>query len=298
MHSSSCFVAVIDLQLVNKLKSDLEEQGFVLEKSEHTFFRAKKEGISCILYKSGKLTVQGKKKDSFILYYLEPEILRDFSYGYPTTSLDCTPRIGVDEAGKGDVFGPLCICALYADEKKIEKLAKIGVKDSKKFSDKKIFELAKEIKTLCPHHLLSLFPSTYNSLYLKFQNLNLLLSWGHATALSHLIDRVQCRKVVIDQFGPKRLLEEATEKKKLDIDLVQKYRGEEDIVVAAASILARDAFVSGIHALGVKYELSLPKGASSQVKNAIRSFCRNHSTNALGQVAKLHFKTIRECTEP
>ena len=55
-------------------------------------------------------------------------------------------HIGTDESGKGDFFGPLVIAGVMADEKIAEKFIKLGIKDSKKLTDKKMLVLAEEIK--------------------------------------------------------------------------------------------------------------------------------------------------------
>src|SRR5580693_626798 len=106
------FVATIDLALADKLREDLVGQGFELTKPPYTLFSAQKTGVSCTLYTSGKLTVQGKGKDEFIAFYLEPEILKKLAYTHPELGVDMTARIGIDEAGKGDFFGPLCIAGV------------------------------------------------------------------------------------------------------------------------------------------------------------------------------------------
>ena len=114
MAKTSCFTANIPLELADKIKQDLIQQGFEIQKPPYTLFSAKKKGISCTLYESGKLTVQGKERGPFIEFYLEPEILKEFRFSHPEAHVDQTPHIGMDEAGKGDFFGPLCISALYS----------------------------------------------------------------------------------------------------------------------------------------------------------------------------------------
>src|SRR5207249_4523347 len=109
---------------------DLTEQGFEFSSPPYTHFSAKKMGISCTLYTSLKLTVQGKEMRPFIEFYLEPEILKKFDFTYQGSAVehDKTGRIGVDEAGKGDFFGPLCVAAVFATGDMVQKLAQIGVK--------------------------------------------------------------------------------------------------------------------------------------------------------------------------
>src|SRR5580704_19036562 len=102
MLKPATFTAKIDLKLAEKLKLDLENQGFLLSQPPYTVFSAKKKGVSCTLYESGTLTVQGKEMDSFIEFYLEPEILQEFRYSHPEVHLNVKSHIGMDEAGKGD----------------------------------------------------------------------------------------------------------------------------------------------------------------------------------------------------
>ena len=111
------FSTKIDVRLKDKLKKDLENKGFSFTTLPYTIFSAKRDKIVVTLYKSGSLTVQGKDKDEFIEFYLEPEILKTFEYTNPHLKIDKTPRIGVDESGKGDFFGPLCVCSLFATKK-------------------------------------------------------------------------------------------------------------------------------------------------------------------------------------
>lgn len=281
----------IDLTLKEKLKADLLDQGFELFTPPHSYFSAKRSGIVLCLYKSGKLTVQGKNKNEFITYYLEPEILKDFSYNYPNLHVDFTERIGVDEAGKGDFFGPLCIGALYATKKCIQTLMTLGVKDSKSMSDSVIGKIAKEIKKNCTYHCVNIYPEKYNQLYKGFLNINALLAWGHATAIDALVQSTHCQFVTIDQFAGEHYVEKAVRQKGLHIELQQQHKGESDIVIAGASILARDAFLQGLNQLSERYHFDFPKGASQKVIEAGKIFVEKFGEKNLIQVCKEHFKT-------
>ena len=287
----SAFVTKIDLTLSEKMKNDLLDQGFELSTPQYTLFSGKKKGVSVTLYTSGKLMVQGKEKDEFIQFYLEPEILKELSYSHPETLVDMTPRIGIDEAGKGDFFGPLCIAGVYASEENIQKLIDMGVRDSKRMNDKKIIALASQIRSLVPHSIVRLYPEKYNELYSKFKNLNSLLAWGHATAIEELVQSTHCHNVIIDQFASEHVVINALKRKHLDVNLTQRHYGEEDPIVAAASLLARSAFVQGIESLEKMVDSPLPKGASSQVIQAGKKVVAKHGEGILVKVGKLHFKT-------
>jgi len=294
MAGVNTFVAAIDISLAAKLREDLAAQGFEFTSPPYTLFSAQKKGISCTLYTSGKLTVQGKDKDDFIAFYLEPEILQSLTYSYPEIGIDMKARIGSDEAGKGDFFGPLCVAAVFADEEKIKQLIQLGVRDSKQMSDGPIVEMAKKIKAAVPHSIVRISPKKYNELYAAFHNLNRLLAWGHAAAIGELIEKTSCTNVLVDQFASQPLVAQALKRKNIDANVVQRTKAEEDPVVAAASILARAAFVEGIARLEEEFGHPLPKGASDKVIKAGKSFVQKLGRERLGSVGKLHFKTADE----
>lgn len=288
------FTAKINLELAPKLKTDLTDQGFTLSQPPYTLFQAQKKGVTCTLYESGKLVVQGKEMDAFIEFYLEPEILQEFRYSHPEAHLDIVPHIGLDEAGKGDFFGPLCIGAVYADAEGIKKLLQIGVKDSKKLSDDTILKIAAKIRAEYVHVSIRLFPLKYNELYARFKNLNRMLAWAHTAALKDLSEKTQCKRAIIDQFAKEGVMEAALRQKHQEVHLEQRVGGESDLVVAAASILARADFVKGIEQLSEEIGHPLPKGASKAVFNAGLSLVRKYGPDILNKVAKVHFKTKDE----
>ena len=75
------------------------------------------------------------------------------------------------------------------------------------------------------------------------------------------------------------------------VKLIQKPRAEEEIAVAAASIIARAEFLHRLQDLRTRYGVTFPKGASDLVITAGREFIRKHGAESLSQVAKLHFRT-------
>lgn len=200
--------------------------------------------------------------------------------------------IGVDESGKGDYFGPLVIAAVCVEPETAQMLRGGGIRDSKTLSDKKITELARDIQGLCRTTVIAIGPPKYNELYAKLNNLNKLLGWGHARAIENLLE-AGCPAVMAlsDQFGDERFIKNALLDKGRLIRLEQRHRAEEDVAVAAASILARAEFVRRLEKLSEEAGLTLPKGASALVDGAARRLVNERGAAALGAYAKLHFKT-------
>jgi ribonuclease HIII len=210
------------------------------------------------------------------------------------------PSIGTDESGKGDFFGPLVCAGVYVDEGRAVTLQQMGVRDSKRLSDRRCRELADQIKVICREHysVVEITPSRYNDLYEQFRregkNLNTLLAWAHARVLENLLSRVACGRAITDQFADPRFVQSKLQQRGKTIDLIQMPRAEVHVAVAAASVLARSRFLERLEALSTQFGMVLPKGASSAVVLAGRAFVKRHSAGTLRQVAKLHFKTTTE----
>ena len=200
-------------------------------------------------------------------------------------------QIGIDESGKGDYFGPLVIAGVYVPHAQEAHLKALGVRDSKTLSDAKATALAVQIRAQCPHAVVAIGPERYNALQTSMKNLNRMLAWGHARALENLLEKVDCHRVVADQFGDERFLNNALMSKGRTVTLIQKPRAEEEVAVAAASILARAEFLRRLQELGTRYGVTLPKGASDAVIQAAKKFVEKYGRNELRQVAKLHFRT-------
>jgi ribonuclease HIII len=137
----------------------------------------------------------------------------------------------------------------------------------------------------------------YNRLYSKMRSVNTLLAWGHARVIENLMGlRYRMNpapvKAISDQFAAsKSVIEKALMTAGREITLVQRHKAEEDLAVAAASILARDGFVKGLAKLEKDFSLKLPKGASAAVDAAAKQFVAERGAENLGKISKLHFRT-------
>lgn len=198
--------------------------------------------------------------------------------------------IGIDEAGKGDYFGPLVIAACFSNEKIDIEFGKIGLRESKNISDSRAFTLENIIKRISPFEIVAIGPEKYNELHKKMRNLNRLLAWGHSRALENLLAKTNPLEVIADQFGDKRLIENALMNKGRSVNLTQRHKAEAVPAVAAASVLARAEFLRRLDGLSKQYGVKLHKGAGPPTDEAGRRFIEIRGREALAKVAKIHFK--------
>lgn len=208
------------------------------------------------------------------------------------TKLKDYDLIGVDESGKGDLFGPLVIASVYVDYESYKKLYNLGVKDSKTIDDVKILKLSKLIKSICEYSVVKIRNDKYNELYDKIKNLNKLLAWGHARAIENLLNKVDCDTVLSDKFGKEELIKNRLMEKGQNINLHQQTKAESNLAVAAASIIARAEFVKELDNINKEYNIRFPKGISHITIERGKEFVKKYGKEELFKVAKLHFKTI------
>jgi ribonuclease HIII len=284
-----------------KLRALLEELGFEFSPKEWTIFFGQKNKLSVGVYEKGpKVLVQGRGVEEFVQFELEPKILGEAKLGYEEVHSPemFEPHFGVDESGKGDFFGPLVISGAYVDRLTARKFLDAGVVDSKRIgSDARIRALADTIRksSLGLVETVLIGPAKYNELYEKFGNLNRLLGWGHARVIENLLEKKPaCSRSLSDQFADARVINSSLLKHGRKIVIEQHPRAESDIAVAAASVMAREAFINWLERKSKELGLRLERGVSPSVKEAARKLVEMNGPDALREVAKVHFRTAHE----
>ncbi len=283
-----------------RLRGILRERGFVFSEKPYTLYAASKDKLSVAVYEKGpKVLLQGRGLEDFITFVMEPDILGEARLGYEEVHdpAQFEPHFGIDESGKGDLFGPLVVAGVYVDADLARHLRDAGIRDSKGIgTDKKIRELAEVIrKSGAPHERIVIAPEKYNQLYAKIGNLNRLLAWGHARIIENLCARVpSCPRALSDKFADARVLQKALMEEGRRITLDQRTKAESDYAVAAASILAREGFIDWLDRHGNELGIPLSKGVSAKVKDSAAKIVTTYGAAMLSKVAKMHFKTASE----
>jgi ribonuclease HIII len=278
-----------------ELARRLEAAGARLEGAPHARFRARGTGFIATLYSSGKLVVQGDRPETFVEQFLgeagEALVARESARpALASSRFECIALVGSDECGKGDYFGPLVVAAVRLAAGQAAELRRGGIVDSKLVSDANVARLGPALRSRFEHAIEALEPPAYNALHARVRNLNPMLAELHSRALRRVVRPKDC--VLIDQFAPEALMRRTLAD--LDIELVQMPRAEREMAVAAASILAREAFLTRLAELSEEHAIDLHKGAGSPTDRAARQFVELHGFAKLGLVAKLHFKNTNK----
>jgi len=292
----------LDDAQMEKLKAVCVARGWTPFEVQYTRFAFKADHlkVNVSAYTSGKVVIAGKGTEDFVRDVIEPEVTGAAKLGYDDVLHPewFEAHAGLDESGKGDFFGPLIAATVIADKPAIESWIKAGVKDSKKIAELQIFRLEKIIRETRGVVVRTRFCGMpkYNELMAKPRaNLNLLLAWMHAGALLDGLAEKRVPWGLLDQFSEQPLVQRELAKKGLEgFELKMRTKAEEDPVVAAASIVARAEFQRQMGELSKKFGERLQKGAGPLVKEQGARIIEKFGARALGEFAKLHFRTAYE----
>ncbi|WP_019154758.1 ribonuclease HIII [Robertmurraya massiliosenegalensis] len=284
---------------IEKMKKHYEKQ-LTNSNPPGSIFCAKTPQCTITAYKSGKVLFQGGNCQSEANKWGEPVAKREAAK--PKSSSGTLPAnfatlsvVGSDEVGTGDYFGPITVVAAFVQKEQIPLLKELGVKDSKNLKDDAISEIAKQIKEIIPFSLLTLHNEKYNQLQQKGMSQGKIKALLHNQAIGHVLEKIAPDKpeaILIDEFAKKEVyyqyLKGQSVVHKDDVYFSTKAEGVH-LAVAAASIIARYAFVKHFANLSKEAGFTIPKGAGPAVDKAAARLIKEKGENVLPKFVKLHF---------
>ncbi len=290
------------LETIEKMKTHYKSQ--LQDKvPQGGLFVAKLPSCTITAYKSGKVLFQGNsalseaaKWDSSVTSSKTTTTNKQVpkNSGLPA-NIGTLSMVGSDEVGTGDYFGPMTVVAAFVSNDKFELLKELGVKDSKDLNDKQICEIAKSIIHVIPYSLLILHNEKYNELQAKGMTQGKMKALLHNQAIGHVLKKIAPSTpdgILIDQFAvPDVYFKHLSGQKEIIKDKVYFSTKAEGVhlSVAAASIIARYAFIKEFDKLSEKCGLELKKGAGAQVDVVAAKLIKKHGVGALYTYTKLHF---------
>ncbi|REB06605.1 ribonuclease HIII [Sporosarcina sp. BI001-red] len=269
-------------------------------------FAAKTANASITAYRSGKVLFQGggaemeaakwasgdgvsaTKKKAVVKGAALPDRLETLSV------------IGSDETGTGDFFGPVTVCACYVRADQIPLVAELGVKDSKLLTDPYMRSIAPDLKSVVTYSVLTLQNEKYNTVQAKGWSQGKIKALLHNQAIRHVLNKLEDEHpdyILIDQFAERGVyynyLKDEREIVRENVLFATKAEGLH-VAVAAASIIARVAFLDEMDRLSGLAGRTLPKGAGKKVDETAASILLSKGEPFLRSLTKWHFANAKK----
>lgn len=298
------FMANIVLQLSTDIQNQVKSfyaSSSVERNAPGVIFAAKLPDTAITIYKSGKVMFQGVGAKREASRWGEVKTKTATSKEIKTKG-DTLPEqfstmsvIGSDETGTGDYFGPITVAAVYVPKDKIELITELGVKDSKMLNDRIMRKIAPDIMSVCTYSILTLRNEKYNILQGKGYSQGKIKALLHNQAIKHVLSKMDPAKpdyILIDQFAERSIYYNhiKNEKEIVREKVLFSTKAEQlHVAVAAASILARYAFLKEMDRLAEMVGFELQKGASGKVDEMAARIWLEQGQDTLKSITKWHF---------
>lgn len=255
------------------------------------------ETVTLNVFSTGKVVVQGKRgavlKERIDAWLRGAAETRGSGRPSSVEAVpDSTPRVGTDEAGKGEYFGPLVVAGVRVlGAGQSHALHQLGVRDSKTVANVRATTLSAEILRVAGARNvreLALPPRQYEERRRAAGSVQRLLGELHAEILRELAEGAEV--AVVDSLGTGSGLECHAPP---GLRLVMRPRAEDDVAVAAASVVARARYLAEMSRLSGAVGFELPRG-STHVREAVSRVYRERGMEGLEEVAKVHFSITRQ----
>lgn len=266
---------------INKIKETFKDD-IKPSKNEYIDTFINRDGLTISIYTSDKVVFQGEDALFYAQDFIEKKVNR---------------QAGSDEVGTGDFFGPVCVCACIVEENQFPLLEQLHITDSKQLSDEHIMKVGPTLLKELKHSLLILDNKQYNDVH-EHYNLNAIKAKLHNKAYINLLKKGYNipKAAYVDQFAPSNLYYSYLKNdEEVYHDLIFETKAESKYPsVAAASVIARYAFLTKMKEMENKYNMSFHKGADVMCDNDAVKFIKKYGKDRLNEVAKLHFANYKK----
>ncbi|MFH1450689.1 MAG: ribonuclease HII, partial [archaeon] len=199
--------------------------------------------------------------------------------------------LGIDEAGRGAVLGPLVIAGALIEEDRAKELVKLGVRDSKKLSPKQRADLYHRIRSkIKSHRIIKVQPEEIDANKKAEGNLN-------ALELSHMakiINELKPDVVYLDSIEANTMavVSKLSPQLRVDCKIIAEIKADDTYpIVSAASILAkvdRDDAVAALKPLYGELGSGYPSDVVTQT--FLRNWLNDH--NDFPKIVRKTWETI------
>ncbi|MGN7388251.1 ribonuclease HIII [Sporosarcina sp. SAFN-015] len=275
----------------------------VIRNAPGVVFAAKLPDTAVTAYKSGKVLFQGGGATREAGIWGGSDVISSANKTTaPKAKGETLPEgfselsvLGSDETGTGDFFGPVTVAACFVSSDQIELVRELGVKDSKQLNDGLMRDIAPDLQATLIHSVLTLTNEKYNEIQAKGWSQGKIKALLHNQALKHVLRKMNDRKpdyILIDQFAERGIyynhIKSEPEIVRENVLFSTKAEGLH-VAVAAASIIARVAFLEEMDRLSGIAGVTLPKGAGKIVDEAAAKILLKNGESALKSMTKWHF---------
>lgn len=200
--------------------------------------------------------------------------------------------LGIDEAGRGPVLGPMVIAGIVIPDEKQNILERMGVKDSKRLTPNRRKILSRKLKNMFCHETVSISAHDIDSLRAKGINLNEI----ERIAMVKVIENLDFDKAILDSVDikPERFVSDIKSVVG-DKNIIAEHKADDNHVqVAAASILAKVERDEAIEKLNKENRKIGPIGSGYPSDPKTKKFLTNFTYDEMPDFVRKSWATVQK----
>lgn len=208
--------------------------------------------------------------------------------------------LGLDEAGRGPVLGPMVVAGIVIPEKKEKIIERMGVKDSKRITPKRRAVLYRKLTRMFDYETVEISAKDIDLLRAKGVNLNQI----EKLAMMRIIAKLKADTIIIDSLDIKegRLEEEMQNFVGEGTKVIAEHKADDKyLVVGAASIIAKTKRDEIINQINKEYIRStgnkdgIGSGYPSDPKT--KNFLKNYKYDEMPDFVRRSWGTVQRIKE-
>ena len=203
--------------------------------------------------------------------------------------------LGIDEAGRGSVLGPMVIAGVIVPEKMDKVLERMGVKDSKRLAPHRRTILSRKLKKMFEYEIVVISAREIDELRASGVNLNEI----EKNAMESIIIKLQPEKAIVDAVDVKAERFQENLCNDTGVNVVAEHKADDKYIeVSAASIIAkaeRDAQIAEINKEFIK---SGGIGSGYPSDPTTKEFLTSGCTRPRPRRARTAFRSGTRCGSP
>ncbi|MCL2157442.1 MAG: ribonuclease HII [Methanobrevibacter sp.] len=200
--------------------------------------------------------------------------------------------LGIDEAGRGPVIGPLIVAGIVIPEEKVPILKRMGIKDSKKLSPTRRKVLSRKLKSMFECKTVEITAQDIDNLRAKGVNLNEI----EKIAMIKIIKKLDCDQIIIDSVDIKpNRLEKEIKNVVGEINIKAEHKADEKYLpVAAASVIAKVKRDQIIEKIRKDYRKIGDLGSGYPSDPKTKDFLKNFSYSEMPYIVRKSWNTVQK----
>lgn len=267
---------------------------------QYFYYKGKNFEVNCY-YSKNLYTITFSSNDKLLIteegekFQLEYSIINtdDINNNF----VDTNSQIGSDEVGVGDFFGPLIVVSSYIENKDMNFIESLKIKDSKKMKDSYISEIGVKIVRRIKNFVVKVSAEKLSSLEEIGMNKNNILAKCHNLAHDGIINKYNLNEnimVYVDQFVPINSYKKYVGNGLIKNPLHFKTSGETFFPsVAISSVIARYYFLQEFDKISKLFDIEIPKGAGSDVDKVYLLLRKKYKEKDVDKYVKKYFSNYK-----